>query len=44
MVRVITPDSEYDAKALDIADDGGLIVKGPVETTTLKSGEVVHIR
>lgn len=44
MVRVITPDTEYDAKAIDIASDGGLVVKGPVETTTIKSGEIVHLR
>lgn len=44
MVRVITADSEYDAKAVDIDCNGGLVVKGPVETTTLTSGEVVHLR
>ncbi|MBE6828230.1 MAG: biotin--[acetyl-CoA-carboxylase] ligase [Ruminococcaceae bacterium] len=44
MVRVITPDTEYDARALDIADNGGLVVQGPVEITTLTSGEVRHLR
>ena len=44
MVRVFTPDSEYDAKALDIDDEGGLVVQGPTEIKTLTSGEVVHLR
>lgn len=44
MVRVITEDGEYDAKAVDIDSHGGLVVKGPVETTTLTSGEVIHLR
>lgn len=44
MVRVITADNEYDAKALDIDANGGLIVKTATETKTLTSGEVIHIR
>lgn len=44
MVRVVTADSEYDAKALDIDNNGGLTVKGPVDIVTLTSGEVVHLR
>ena len=44
MVRVILPDEEYDAKALDIDENGGLVVQGPVEIKTITSGEVVHLR
>lgn len=44
MVRVFAADSEYDAKVLDIAQNGGLVVKTAVETKTITSGEVVHIR
>lgn len=44
MVRVITPESEYDAKVLDIAGNGGLIVKTAIETKVITSGEIVHIR
>lgn len=44
MVRVKTADDEYDAKAIDIDKNGGLVVKGPVDITTLTSGEVIHLR
>ena len=44
IVRVITPDSEYDAKVLDIAPDGGLVILSDGETKTITSGEIVHIR
>ncbi len=44
MIRVTTPDGEYDARALDIDEKGGLIVKSAVDIRTLTSGEVVHIR
>ena len=44
MVRVKTADAEYDAKAIDIDKNGGLVVKGPVDITTLTSGEVIHLR
>lgn len=44
MIRVITPDGEYDARALDIDENGGLVVKSAVDIRTLTSGEVVHIR
>lgn len=44
MVRVILPDDEYDARALDIDEKGGLVVKSPVDIRTLTSGEVVHLR
>lgn len=44
MVRVIMPDSEYDAKALDIDVNGGLILRTATETKTITSGEIIHIR
>lgn len=44
MVRVMTPDSEYDAKVLDIASNGGLVLKTALETKTITSGEIIHIR
>ena len=44
IVRVITPDSEYDAKVLDIAPDGGLVILSDGETKTITSGGIVHIR
>lgn len=44
MVRVIKPDTQFDARAIDIADNGGLTVKGPVDIETITSGEIVHIR
>lgn len=44
MVRVITPDSEYEAKVLDIASNGGLVIRTATETKTITSGEVIHIR
>ena len=44
MVRVIKPDTQFDAKALDIDVNGGLIVKGPVDIETVTSGEIEHLR
>lgn len=44
MVRVITPDSEYDARVLDIAPNGGLLVSCAEGEKTITSGEIVHIR
>lgn len=44
MVKVQTADEEYTAKALDIDENGGLVVRGPVDIVTLTSGEVVHLR
>ncbi|MBQ5994695.1 MAG: biotin--[Clostridia bacterium] len=44
MVRVIGTDEEYDARALDIDENGALVVQGPVEVKTVSSGEIVHLR
>lgn len=44
MVRVIKPDAQFDARALDIDDNGGLVVRGPVDIKTITSGEVEHLR
>ena len=44
MVKVILPDDKYEAKALDIDANGGLIIKTATEIKTITSGEVVHIR
>lgn len=43
MVRVHTNDAEYDAKVLDIDENGGLVVKGPMDIHTITSGEVQRI-
>ncbi len=43
MVRVHTSDTEYDAKVLDIDENGGLVVKGPMDIHTVTSGEVQRI-
>lgn len=43
-VKVILPDSEEYAEAIDIADNGGLVVKTMYETKVLTAGEVVHPR
>lgn len=44
MVRVITPDSEFDARALDFAENGGLLVSCAEGEKVITSGEVIHIR
>lgn len=44
MVRVITPDSEHDARVLDIAPNGGLKVSCAEGEKIITSGEIVHIR
>ena len=44
MVRVRTNDTQYDAKVLDIDENGGLIVKGPLDIHTITSGEVLQIK
>ena len=43
MVRVHTNDAEYDAKVLDIDENGALVVKGPMDIHTITSGEVQRI-
>ena len=43
MVRVKKPDTEYDARALDIDEKGGLVVRGPIDIETVTSGEVEHL-
>jgi len=44
MVRVKKPDNEYDARALDIDENGGLVVRGPIDIETVTSGEIEHLR
>lgn len=44
LVRVITPDGDYDARVLDIAPNGGLSIDTQDGEKILTSGEVVHIR
>ncbi|MEG0545838.1 MAG: biotin--[acetyl-CoA-carboxylase] ligase [Oscillospiraceae bacterium] len=44
MVRVVKPDEEFDARVLDLDKNGGLIIKTSTETTTLTSGEIIHLR
>lgn len=44
MVRVIKPDNQFDARALDIDEKGGLVVNGPLKTETITSGEIEHLR
>ncbi len=44
MVRVITPEKEFDARVLDIAENGGLRVSTEEGEQVITSGEVVHIR
>ncbi len=43
-VRVIMPDKEFDARVLDIAENGGLRVATAEGEQIITSGEVVHIR
>lgn len=44
MVRVILPDSEFDARVLNITENGGLLVSGAEGEQVITAGEVVHIR
>ena len=44
MVRVMTPEKEFDARVLDIAPNGGLRVSTAEGEQVITSGEVVHIR
>ncbi len=44
MVRVIASDGEYDARVLDIASNGGLLVSAADGEKLVTSGEVIHIR
>lgn len=44
MVRVILPEESYDARVLDIAPNGGLVVDTAEGEKIVTSGEVVHIR
>ena len=44
LVHVIKPDGEFDARAVDIDVNGGLVISNAEGTSTLTSGEVVHIR
>ena len=44
LVHVIKPDGEFDARAVDIDVNGGLVISNSEGTSTLTSGEVVHIR
>ncbi len=44
LVHVIKPDREFDARAVDIDVNGGLVISNAEGTSTLTSGEVIHIR
>lgn len=44
MVRVITPDTEYDARALNINEAGALVVDSAEGEKVISSGEIVHLR
>ncbi len=44
MLRVILPEESYDARVLDIAPNGGLVVDTAEGEKIVTSGEVVHIR
>ena len=43
-VRVQTPDGDFDARAVDIAPNGGLVVSTAEGEKIITAGEVVHIR
>ena len=43
-VGVQTPDGDFDARAVDIAPNGGLVVSTAEGEKIITAGEVVHIR
>ena len=43
-VRVQTPDGDFDARAVDIAPNGGLVVSTAEGEKIITAGEVMHIR
>lgn len=44
LVRVILPDREFDARVLDLAPNGGLVVSGKEGEEVITAGEIIHIR
>ncbi len=44
LIRVQTPDGGYEARAVDIAPSGGLVVSTAEGEKVITSGEIVHIR
>ena len=43
-IRLETPDGDFDARAVDIAPNGGLVVSTAEGEKIITAGEVVHIR
>lgn len=43
-VRVMTPEENFDARVLNIAPNGGLVVDTAEGERTITSGEILHIR
>ena len=43
-VRVQTPDGDYDARAVDIAPNGALVVSTAEGEKLVTAGEIIHIR